>query len=132
MEEEVGAFSPHAQLDDDEREATQWAHLSKHQQRRRAKRRRDRELARSEKAATGCPPLKRVSLTRKSQSVSNALEARLDHEKLPIASSGWVGKMGGGGEGTVSLQELLGPQYAMTYVDWDGRCVFKPSPKLHH
>lgn len=49
-----------------------------------------------------------------------SLSVEFDHEDVPIASTGWVGKAVHPDGKIYTLDELLGPKFNMTYVPASG------------
>jgi hypothetical protein len=89
----------------------------KRRERKRAKRAGDANLAR--------PHIKGVTARRCAEAVP--LKTNLDPETLPVASSGWVGSRVAKVEEEYALEQLLGPEFNMKLVDWDGRYVYQGS-----
>lgn len=89
-----------------------------HRDSRRRRRNRD-DLARSPPAPiNNFRPPKRACYKRVKEALSLSVE--FDHEDVPIASTGWVGKAVHPDGKIYTLDELLGPKFNMTYVPASG------------
>lgn len=80
---------------------------------RRAKRRAEDQ----DKAKTS---LKAASLRHRVRSKTTELTMELDTAHLPATTTGWTGVRQEDRMALYGLDELLGPRFKMSYVDWDG------------
>jgi hypothetical protein len=95
-----------------------WDGLSNKERKRRLRKR----AKRAGDANPAHPHVKNVTAKRCTEAVP--LKTYLDPETLPVASSGWVGSRPAKVREEYTLEQLLGPEFHMKLVDWDGRYVY--------